>query len=438
MRRFILAALFFIFAFSLLQGQIDFSSLEEEQIYNPDSTYNRWSVTVGYGPVIYYTDVIDYTVFPSSDLKFAPTLQIARQFGRSWAVEGQFLMADMYGQKYERYFEGSFREATINLKGGINQLISGGPLGDRWNIYGKIGIGAIFFRSVQREQGSDNLLTVGDIYSIPSGYPTSYSDWSSDDYLVMGYERRNADLQKKSRVSEVIIPYGLGVSYRINNRFDVGFEANMRNVAADNLDVDKTGADNDSYLQTSFSVTYKIGRRDRRHSSWTYKDFNLAYERERARDPLAYKIDSLRQEVQELASVRDSVVSDTTYVHTQEVIKREFYSATIFFGFDRSDIDARGQKSLAAVARFMLGNPEARMVIQGYTDERGPDQYNYKLSERRCMAVRDALVNDFGISSSRFDVEPKGESELLSDTKALAPRGIHLVNRRVDIIYITD
>ena len=46
----------------LIYAQIDFSSLEEEQIYRPDRKYNTWSLTAGYGPVVYYTDVVDYTL----------------------------------------------------------------------------------------------------------------------------------------------------------------------------------------------------------------------------------------------------------------------------------------------------------------------------------------------------------------------------------------
>ena len=81
----------------LVYAQIDFSSLEEEQIYRPDRKYNTWSLTAGYGPVVYYTDVVDYTLLPSSNFKFGPTAQLSKQLGRSWAVEGSFLMADMYG-----------------------------------------------------------------------------------------------------------------------------------------------------------------------------------------------------------------------------------------------------------------------------------------------------------------------------------------------------
>lgn len=74
----------------LIYAQIDFSSLEEEQIYRPDRKYNTWSLTAGYGPVVYYTDVVDYTLLPSSNFKFGPTVQLSKQLGAFVGCRGQF------------------------------------------------------------------------------------------------------------------------------------------------------------------------------------------------------------------------------------------------------------------------------------------------------------------------------------------------------------
>lgn len=441
MKRLLLSLNFILVGFSVTFAQIDFGSLEEEQIYRPDSTYNTWSISVGYGPVIYYTDVIDYTIFPSNNLKLGPSVQIAKQLGRSWALEGEFIMADMYGQKYNRYFEGDFREASLNVKAYINQLIFNGPLRDRWNIYAKIGLGVNFFRATMREQGTDRLLVVNEIF-VGDGYPTSYSDWNPDDFLVMGYERNgyasaDPDLEKIGRESGLVVPIALGVRYRVNKSFDFGVETALHNMVADNMDVDMTGADNDSYMHAAFSLTYKFGKKDKRHASWTYKDFNLSYERDRLRDPLAHKLDSLRAHLDELAALNDSAVGDTTYISQDETIRHEHFAASVFFDFDKSEVTSRSHRTLAGVARYMSENPEVVIKIQGYTDDRGSYEYNEKLSERRCLAIKDVLVKDYGMDASRFVTEPKGKVELLSDTRKLAPRGVHLVNRRVDIFQVT-
>ena len=414
----------------LIAQQIDFYNLEEEQLYNPDKKYNTWSVTAGFGPVIYYTDVNDYALFPSSHWRFGPSFLVSKQFGRPWSVDAQFLTADMYGEKNTRYFSGNFYDLSLNLNVSINQLVLFGPIRDRLNIYGKIGMGVNYFRVRQRNLDTGDWITVGEVHSGTPGYPRPYG-WADTDYLALGYDRQNPD-EKTDRRSEVMIPIGLGIDYRLNKSFDVGFELTLRNLTQDNLDVNLTGADNDSYMAALFTLTYKIGKKNKRHSLWTYKDFNLAYERERQKQPFGRELDSLRQRLDYLAA-NDSSVTDTTIIYEETVELRQLMVASVFFGFDKSEITAAAHETLAMVARFMMEDESRKVVVQGYCDERGSDDYNVKLSQRRCDAVVNVLVKDYGIARNRFETNPMGENELLSNTKELSPEGVHLVNRRVDI-----
>ena len=51
------------------------------------------------------------------------------------------------------------------------------------------------------------------------------------------------------------------------------------------------------------------------------------------------------------------------------------------------------------------------LIITGYADvETGNPAYNLKLSQRRAEAVRDMLVNDFGVDSSRLRIDYKGDT----------------------------
>lgn len=436
MRKIIL--LFFVLGLSnsfLCAQQIDFYNLEEEQLYSPDRKYNTWSVTAGIGPVIYYTDVVDYSVFPSQNWNFGPSLILSKQFGRPWSVDAQFLMADMYGEKNTRYFEGDFYDLSLNLNVSINQLVLFGPIRDKLNIYGKIGLGVNYFRARQRSLASGDWITVGDVHGGTPGYPKPYG-WDDNDFLAIGYDISNPE-KETDRGSEMVVPIGMGIDYRLDKSFDVGFELTLRNLTQDNLDVNLTGADNDSYMSAAVTVTYKIGKKNKRHALWTYKDFNMAYQRDRGMDPAAQKLDSLRQRLEEIAA-NDSSVTDTTFIYRETVERRDILAASVFFDFDKSNIKPDAHKVLAVVARFMKEHPNEKVLVQGYCDERGSDDYNVKLSQRRCDAVVDVLVNDYGLDSDRFKTEPQGEGKLLSDTKKLAPRGIHMVNRRVDIFLIRE
>ena len=417
------------------KAQIDFSNLTDEQIYRKHNKYNTWSATVGYGPLFYYTDVIDYTVLPKNNLKLAPTVIVSKQLGRSWGIDAQFIMGNMYGEKNNRYFKGDFLDYSMNIRFSINQLVAFGPLGDKWDIYGKVGLGVNWFRSRLRRLDNDSFMLVDEVYRNLGGYPNP-PGWQDDDYLVMGYDKKDPE-KKTDRETELVVPIGAGVRYRINKSFDLGVEMSMRNLTADNLDVNLTGADNDTYMLTAFTATYKFGKKNKRHARWTYKDFNLAYESQRATDPLAIRLDSLKAELDRLAGL-DSIITTKSYQKFEKVVFEEGVSASVFFDFDKSTVKKSEHRQLARVARALKRDKSINMVISGYCDDRGSFEYNLKLSERRCNAVVDAMVNDFGIDRSRFTTDPKGESELLSDTQNMNIKGLHMANRRVDLLMIVN
>ena len=74
-----------------------------------------------------------------------------------------------------------------------------------------------------------------------------------------------------------------------------------------------------------------------------------------------------------------------------------------------------------------------RFRIEGHTDTVGPAEENRLLSERRANAVRDYLVERFGISPARLMTEGLGESRLLVPTPDETPQQR---NRRVQILNL--
>jgi peptidoglycan-associated lipoprotein len=83
---------------------------------------------------------------------------------------------------------------------------------------------------------------------------------------------------------------------------------------------------------------------------------------------------------------------------------------TIYFGFDRYDVDQQGSGTVAHYARHMNANPQLNVVIEGHCDERGTGEYNMALGERRAKAVRDALVMA-GVQASRIRSVSFGEEK---------------------------
>ncbi|MBI1941042.1 MAG: peptidoglycan-associated lipoprotein Pal, partial [Acidobacteria bacterium] len=72
-----------------------------------------------------------------------------------------------------------------------------------------------------------------------------------------------------------------------------------------------------------------------------------------------------------------------------------------FFDFDRSDIRSDAQQALTANADFLKSHPNIRFTIEGHCDERGSEEYNLGLGDRRATSAKNFLVN-LGISADRI------------------------------------
>lgn len=70
----------------------------------------------------------------------------------------------------------------------------------------------------------------------------------------------------------------------------------------------------------------------------------------------------------------------------------------IYFPFDRWGIVEEERKSLVASADYLKAHPKARLVVEGYCDERGTGEYNLVLGEKRAKEARQFLV-DLGVKN---------------------------------------
>ncbi|AMV73763.1 peptidoglycan-binding outer membrane protein [Desulfuromonas sp. DDH964] len=104
----------------------------------------------------------------------------------------------------------------------------------------------------------------------------------------------------------------------------------------------------------------------------------------------------------------------------------------INFDFDKSDIKPEFAGELQKAADFILKNQDVPYIaIAGYTDAVGDDAYNQKLSERRAAAVRQYLIEKFGIDGKRLAAIGRGETGQVASNETDAGR---YENRRVEVI----
>jgi len=99
------------------------------------------------------------------------------------------------------------------------------------------------------------------------------------------------------------------------------------------------------------------------------------------------------------------------------------------FDFDKSKVKEESYSDIKNLADFMNQYPQTNTTVEGHTDSVGTDAYNQKLSERRANAVRDVLVNEYGVGSERVGSVGYGESRPVADNATEAGRA---VNRRVE------
>jgi outer membrane protein OmpA-like peptidoglycan-associated protein len=99
------------------------------------------------------------------------------------------------------------------------------------------------------------------------------------------------------------------------------------------------------------------------------------------------------------------------------------------FDFDRAQVRQDSYEDIRVLADFMKQYRQTSSTVEGHTDSVGTDAYNQRLSERRAQAVRDVLVNQYGVEANRLEAIGYGESRPVADNATEEGRAI---NRRVE------
>ena len=81
----------------------------------------------------------------------------------------------------------------------------------------------------------------------------------------------------------------------------------------------------------------------------------------------------------------------------------------VVFNIGMSNISKREYMNIEAMAKGIKANPDKTFTVTGYADMgTGSADYNMKLSKKRAEAVRDLMVNEFGVPASQLIVDYKG------------------------------
>jgi peptidoglycan-associated lipoprotein len=146
-------------------------------------------------------------------------------------------------------------------------------------------------------------------------------------------------------------------------------------------------------------------------------------------------------EVSSLPAIPPPVTQDTTMIelpaernHTNWVENRDALKEySVHFVYDSSVVRSADKSKIASVADYLKSNPAAAVRVEGNCDERGTEEYNRSLGERRALAGREELIH-LGIDSGRVDTLSFGEDK---PSNSGHNENAWKENRRDDFVVLT-
>lgn len=110
-----------------------------------------------------------------------------------------------------------------------------------------------------------------------------------------------------------------------------------------------------------------------------------------------------------------------------------FNQHIVHFDFDSHVVKSSEKGHVQAVANELSSNAAAKLVIEGHCDERGTDEYNRALGERRALALREELAG-LGVDPMRIKTKSFGKDQPVDPGQNEAA---YAKNRRGEFILMT-
>ena len=139
------------------------------------------------------------------------------------------------------------------------------------------------------------------------------------------------------------------------------------------------------------------------------------------------KMDKQAEEIQQ-------VLPGAEVERVGEGIKLILGESTVNFEFDKSDLTSKAKTNLDKLVKVFIDHPDTKLMIYGYTDNVGKEEYNLKLSRSRANAVKAYLVSK-GIGTKRISTEGMGMADPIATNSTDAGRA---KNRRVEFSIVAN
>jgi len=117
-----------------------------------------------------------------------------------------------------------------------------------------------------------------------------------------------------------------------------------------------------------------------------------------------------REIVTEDAFVSEEYIQDINLDDADVIKEINLVFKDVLFDYDKYDIKADGRYTLDTISSWLKKNHMTRLIIEGHCDERGTNEYNLALGEKRARAAKNYLIS-LGVSSSRISLLTYGEEK---------------------------
>jgi peptidoglycan-associated lipoprotein len=125
------------------------------------------------------------------------------------------------------------------------------------------------------------------------------------------------------------------------------------------------------------------------------------------RDAEAARRDSIARAERERAD-RDALAAQQRQREQALAAARGSLTAPVYFDYDAASLRDDSRQQLEAKLPLLTANPSLRLRVAGHTDERGSDEYNLALGQRRAASVK-AFFAERGVDASRLDIVSFGK-----------------------------
>jgi peptidoglycan-associated lipoprotein len=120
-----------------------------------------------------------------------------------------------------------------------------------------------------------------------------------------------------------------------------------------------------------------------------------------------------RQKALEEQRIQEERLRAEAKARRERAEKEAFVNELIHFEYDKARLLPEAKAILKNKAKWMLANPRANVVIEGHCDDRGTNEYNMALGDRRARSAKNYLV-DLGVPTRRVTTISYGEEKPLS------------------------